>query len=127
MPFHIQTDPDLIRLSYTGHVTQAELFASARQVETLEATLPDRPNQLTDLGGITSRETNYGNLSSVASIRRAKIFPNNFKLAMVAPTAESFGLARMFQSLADNPKVDIQIFPNKDEAEKWLAAWNFRA
>jgi hypothetical protein len=120
MPFDIQIRDNIIRLTYTGYVTKAELFASAQEIVRVEGTFERRPDQLTDLSGIVDRETNYETLSTVASERRTRVFPNNWRLAMVAPTPLGFGLARMFKTLTESPQIDIQIFQTLAEAEAWL-------
>jgi len=120
MPFQIKLEHDLIRLTYTGFVTKAEIFASAQEIARLEGELPNRPDQITDLSGIEGRETNYQTLSSVAKDRQAKTFYNAFKIALVAPTPLSFGLARMFQTLMDHPQIKVEVFNTMIEAEQWL-------
>jgi len=120
MPFHIQADDRLIRLNCTGHITKAEAMESALQIRQVETRFRQRPDQITDLSGVVSRETDFATISSIAQERRAKVFPNAFRLAMVAPTAESLGFARMYQTLAESPQIEIRIFAALAEAESWL-------
>jgi hypothetical protein len=40
--------------------------------------------------------------------------------ALIALQPVHFGFARMFQMLNDNPRIQIRIFPNLDDAVLWL-------
>ena len=121
MPFEIHFEDEVLHLTYSGHVTRAEVMESAAEIARLEATLKHRPDQITDLTPIVTRETDYETLSAVSQEWPAN-YPNSFRMAMVAPTALSHGLARMFQSLVQSPQVEIQIFKLKEEAAAWIAS-----
>lgn len=121
MPFEIRFENEIIHLTYSGHVTKAEIMESAAEIARLEATLARRPDQITDLTPIVKRETDYETLLAVSQEWPAS-HPNSFRMAMVAPTALSHGLSRMFQSLVRSPQVEIQIFKLKEEAAAWIAS-----
>jgi hypothetical protein len=121
MPYCIQAESRLLRVTYTGHVTEAELFETARELAALRATYERQPDQLTDYSGIETQDTNFELLQPISAELKKRVFLNEFRVALLAPTPVSFGLARMFQSLIDHPKIYMKIFKSHDEAEKWLA------
>lgn len=43
-------------------------------------------------------------------------FPNDFKSAIIVSTPVQRGMARMFQSLNDNPRITIRIFDDEAAA-----------
>jgi len=47
---------------------------------------------------------------------------NYIKSAIVANNPSQFGFARMFQTLNDNPQIEIRIFPAAESAMEWLTA-----
>ena len=122
MPIQIQADAGIIRITFSGNFTKAEIVELFRDLERLEAQFEHIPDRLTDLSGVGERETNFEAIWSVAYERTNRIFPNKFRSAIVAPDSMSLGFARIFQSLNSNPQIEIRIFSSKAEAESWLAS-----
>jgi len=52
--------------------------------------------------------------------RAQRLIPAPIRSALVADKPIQFGFARMFQMLNDNPRVQIRIFGNLEEAQQWL-------
>jgi hypothetical protein len=121
MPYQIQSKGQILRVTFSGHVTKDEFVDSGRELLSLRATLERQPDQLTDLSSIEKQDTDYALVQPVSRELREQVFSNTFRFAMVAPTPFSFGLARMFQSLVEHPQIHMRVFKSKDEAEKWLA------
>jgi hypothetical protein len=48
--------------------------------------------------------------------------PVSIRSAFVAPRPIQFGFARMFQTLNDNPKIELHIVNTMDEALLWIAS-----
>jgi hypothetical protein len=122
MPFQIQVEAAIIRITFTGDANKSELADALIELERLEADLERVPDRLTDLTGLKDRDWSFSTVFPVTEDRRKRVFPNKFRSAIVAPTPAAYGYARMFQTLNDNPQIDIQVFKTKDEAEKWLAS-----
>ncbi len=63
-------------------------------------------------------------LHDAAHKARADVDPHlpqpDSKLAIVASSDEFFGLGRMYEMLRGNSKVEIHVFRQLDEAERWL-------
>jgi len=121
MPFHIQGDAKFIRVNLIGEITLDELGEIVRQMARLDAGFAKAPNRLTDLSAVEKSDFNFVTVEHLAKNRQAQVYPNRLKAAIVAPSLLHFGLARMFQTLSQNPQVDRQVFKTVAEAEDWLA------
>jgi hypothetical protein len=120
MPFRIQQHASLIRITFSGVVTKADLTESIGELARIEATCDPIPDRLTDLTGVVDRDWDPGKVLQAAKTRRAEEFPNPFRSAVVAPTPVAFGFARMFQTLNDHPKIEVRVFKTMADAEAWL-------
>jgi hypothetical protein len=120
MPYQIQADRHLVRVTYTGHVTEAEVLRSAAELAELRTGYDRPPDQLMDFSGIEMQETRYELLLPIGTKLRRQVFTSAFRYAMVARTPLSYGIARMFQTLISHPQIDVRIFSTVAEADSWL-------
>ncbi len=76
-------------------------------------------DQLTDFTGVTKVELSSETVRIIAS---EQIFAEHSRRAVVAPTTQIFGLARMFQAYRElsGGKESVQIFQDREEALLWL-------
>jgi hypothetical protein len=121
MPYQIQANRNLVRVTYTGHVTDAEVLQCATELGELRTGYDQPPNQLMDFSGIEMQDTRYELLLPIGAKLRKQTFARAFRYAMVARTPLSYGIARMFQTLISHPQIDVRIFSTVGEAEHWLA------
>lgn len=120
MSYRLLSEPNFLRLEFSGAFSHAELMRALAEVEAIERGTELVPNRLTNLTCVTSWSTNMAWMLSFVSHRKAQRFRNAFKSAIVAPDAAGKGFARMFQTLNDHPQILIRIFDRLDEAEAWL-------
>jgi hypothetical protein len=120
VPFQIQIAGPILLNTFSGDVTGAEFIEFAGELKRVEGDFERVPNRLTDLSGVTTWETGYMIMDELTRNRRAQVFSNKFRSAIVGPTPHTFGIGRMFQSLNDNPQIEMQVFKTKVEAEEWL-------
>src|SRR5262245_37216221 len=121
MPYTFDNNPRLFRIALVGHITMWDLHGMRTDVSEAEKLLAVIPPRIIDLSGATSGETTWVDLLAIVEDRREQLFPNAFKVALVAPRDIDIGNARQFQILADSPQIRSQIFENIEEAEQWLA------
>lgn len=121
MPFQIQGDAQIIRIILAGELTIEEISNLGRELARLEAGFEKTPDRLTDLSAVEKGEFDYATLEGLAQRSRSRVYPNRFKSAIVAPQPLQFGLSRIFQTLSDNPTINLQVFRTRAEAEIWLA------
>jgi len=70
--------------------------------------------------GVTELQIGYPGVRALADRRRAATFPNPFKSAIVGRVPAQAGMARMFQTLNDNPQITIEVFDDEAAALEWL-------
>ena len=75
-------------------------------------------SQLIDFAGITKVTLSHDEIYDLAS---RHVFAPGAKRALVTPTMEQFGLARMFQSYRSvKGETGIRVFTRMEEALAWL-------
>ena len=120
MSYEIAIEPDLIRLTLSGELTGQDLADIASAADDIERDRDPVPHRLTDMTGVTEFQVGYPDVKHLAEHRRVIAFPNDFKSAIVVRTPVQRGMARMFQTLNDNPRITIQIFDDEAAALAWL-------
>jgi hypothetical protein len=121
MPFEIRDEGKYFSARLFGVLDRAELDAIMNEVERLEDTgvLIDR---LTDLTALDRIDVGFEEVFAWAARRAERKVTQPIKSALVANRPLQFGFARMFQMLNDNPRIQIRVFGNLEEAQQWLHA-----
>ena len=119
IPFEIRDEGKFHSGRLSGVLDQADLDAVMREVERLEeeGVLKDR---LTDLTGLDRIDVGFEEVFALAARRAEREVSAPIRSALVANRPVQFGFARMFQMLNDNPRIQIRIFGNLQEAQQWL-------
>ncbi|MFL6619705.1 MAG: hypothetical protein ACJ8MH_13965 [Povalibacter sp.] len=119
MPFEVTDQQNYMLIRLYGAVTGAELLEAAQGMSAIEArhVAIDR---VTDLNGMEELHFDYLDVDAVAQIRRSLPFKSPIRSAIVASRPLHVGYARMFQTLNDNPAIEVRIVPSMDEAFAWL-------
>ena len=121
MPFSVRLEGDFYWASFTGVVTNADLLAMAETAAELEARHEVVPHRLADLGTVDEWKIDSEGVKALARERARRRFPNEFKTAIVAPSALHYGYARMFQTLMGHSQIHVAIFPSTEAALQWLS------
>lgn len=119
MPFEISTPGNYILTRGYGIITAADLIAIANDVEPVEAR-HQTANRLTDLTAVEHFDFDFTAVSALADRRRALRHSTPIRSAIVAVKPVAIGFARMFQTLNDNPQVEIRIVSTREEAQAWF-------
>jgi hypothetical protein len=119
MPFEIRDEGKYYSARLYGTLDRADLNAVMREVERLEdaGLLFDR---LTDLTPLERIDVGFEEVFALAAQRGERKVAAPIRSALVANRPVQFGFARMFQMLNDNPRIQIRIFGNLEEAQQWL-------
>jgi hypothetical protein len=119
MPFEIRDEGNYYSARLFGVLDRADLNAMTSEVERLEdaGVMIDRITDLTPLDRI---DVGFEEVFAVAQRRAERKVTAPIKSALVANRPVQFGFARMFQMLNDNPRIQIRIFGNLQEAQQWL-------
>ena len=119
MPFEISDEGTFHSARLFGVLDRADLNAVMDEVQRLEneGILGDR---LTDLTALERIDVGFEEVFALAVKRGERKVSAPIRSALVANRPVQFGFARMFQMLNDNPRVQIRIFGNREEAQQWL-------
>lgn len=119
MPFEIRDEGKFHSARLFGVLDRADLNAVMKEVERLEdaGLLGDR---VTDLTALERIDVGFEEVFALAMQRAERKVTVPIRSALVANRPVQFGFARMFQMLNDNPRIQIRIFGNLEEALRWL-------
>jgi hypothetical protein len=119
MPFEISDEGNFHSARLFGVLDRADLNAVMNEVQRLEdaGVMRDR---LTDLTALERIDVGFEEVFALAMNRAERTVPAPIRSALVANRPVQFGFARMFQMLNDNPRIQIRIFGNQEEARQWL-------
>jgi hypothetical protein len=120
MTLEITQDPELIRVRLSGVFTPEDLTEIGNAADEIERGRDPVPSRITDMTAVTELKIGYPEVKALANRRRAIPFSNAFKSAIVVRTPAQKGMARMFQTLNDNPRITIEIFDDEPSALDWL-------
>jgi hypothetical protein len=121
MPFEITIQCDIIFFRLYGVVTAADLDQIASDVEVMEDSLPIAMDRITDITSVERFDVGFPAVNILASRLRDRQFPRTIKSAIIVAEAVQFGLARMYQTLNENPQMEIRIVHSLNEARDWIA------
>ena len=121
MPFELTNHGDYALTCFYGVLTVRDLQRLAVEAAIVDDSGPVAVNRITDLTGVTSFAIDYAAMSHLTVQRRAKRLRNAVKSALIARRDVEIGFARMFQTLNDNPQIEIRIVKDLAEALAWFA------
>ena len=120
MSYGLHTEGGVLKIVFSGTLTNADLSGAAHEVAEVEAVSDVVPPRSIDLRPIDRLEIDFAGVFAVAETRRQATLRNPIKSAIIASDIVCFGFARMFQTLNDNPQVVVAIFGDGDSALQWL-------
>lgn len=121
MSVEVRTDGPFIEVRISGVLSNEDFLALAAEARWIDQSEFAGRHRITDISDVTKIEMTFQGLAGHADNRRRVELPNPVKSAIIAPQVAHYGVARMFQTLTDNPKMIIAIFPDADSAKRWLA------
>lgn len=125
MPYEIRysENPNGVTTYFTGVLTDQEIIKSCEDRIASEEKIRDLHFIKDDLLDVTEFRVSSETIQTCASfaLKAAEI---NMRLVHVAivPTDLVYGMARMWQAYSDGTNWNQNIFKDRKEAEKWLAA-----
>ena len=120
MAFDFKICDGLIELTFHGKVSAGNLQQALQAVEDLESRLTVTPDRITDMSGADTAGLQAGDLVAVAEKRGKAKLKNKIKSAIVAPSPDHYGLARIFMGFNQNPDISLMIFRDSASAYQWL-------
>jgi hypothetical protein len=121
MSHHISHDRGLMVVCLTENITLEDLQAVGGMIRQVESTYPVIPNRLIDLRAAKQVELSFDAVKALASERNSQVLRHAVRVAIVAPDNLHYGMARMFQSLSDNPSIHLHVFRDYEPACAWAS------
>lgn len=109
--------------SGSGVLTGQEILEAKEALAADEVPLRTVKFALVLLEDVTAVDVTVGDLRAAAMVDRrlAQMMPNA-AVAIVAPRDHDFGIARMWEAIADVPEWTTYVFRSREEADAWLRA-----
>ena len=120
MPFEIQEEEDCLVLRLYGVLTSEDLQWAGLEIARREQTGATAKNRLTDLTALEGIAIGFPEVLAAATRRNQLTFPRRVKSAMVARRPIHVGFARMFQTLIENPQIEVRVVDSVEEARRWF-------
>ena len=120
MSYRVQLGEPYCRVWFSGKLTGADLRDVADQFREHESELGFIPDRLVNMSDMIATGATFNLAILAARVRGVQRFPNKFRSALVAPRVEVAGFARIFRILHRNPQIEVRVFTELAEAERWL-------
>lgn len=123
MPVTYELDPEagFIDVRCVGHVTLEEVLIHLRTIEE-DPRLPERLDALLDMGDQTSIPETVELREITRGLERVSKTVRWRALAIVARSDVLFGMSRMFAVFTEPLFSQLNVFREREEAIRWLAA-----
>lgn len=121
MPFEITNQGAYFLARLFGVLTSQDLERFAEEAEVVENSLPVAMNRVTDITSVEAFDIDYFDVLALAARRRVRLFSKPVKSALIAQQPIEIGFSRMFQSLNDNPQIEVRVLKTLDQAIDWFA------
>jgi hypothetical protein len=72
------------------------------------------------LSRATAVNLNFSVLAELSKVRELAKLKNPIKSAIWAANPVQYGFARMYQTLSQNPNLEVQVFNDLESADAWL-------
>ena len=119
MPFKVEIDPRraLVIMVFHGRFTDDDLIAATEAIRVHPDFRPEFDQLVLGHEPGVLEVTREGIQKITVA---APIFAPTSRRAIVAPTAASYGMARMFELTRDGRAGEVRVFQSEDEALVWL-------
>jgi hypothetical protein len=115
--FHVDESTKVFHLVGTGEVNDADLMDISGRIRQEVAFVSQYPI-FCDCSAVTAVRISS---SLIESLARAAMSRSNL-MAIVAPCAAVFGLARMYQIFSDPENARIRVFARAEDAKAWMSS-----
>jgi hypothetical protein len=113
--FHADESTKVFHVEATGEVNDTQLMDLSVRLQKEAAFVSEYPI-FCDCSALTTVAISSNLIEILAKAARRRVSP----VAVLAPLAVAFGLARMYQIISDPEYARIQVFAAMDEAMAWL-------
>ena len=122
MPIQIVQYPGYYLARFSGTLGPEDLVEATRLAAEVELQHPTPVDRVIDLTAVEAFNVNFMAVSETARVRREARFGRVVKSALVADRPVAVGFARMYQTILNNPEIEVAIFATLAEALAWFTA-----
>lgn len=117
--YRYDPDVDVLFVNMSGEVTDLDLIDYAEKI--LSEELEDQNDDFIDLTDVTTVSvTGRGLRKTVGVLERGGRASNPGRVAVVAPSDVTFGMARMLQAFRSESPIEVRVFRVASEAREWM-------
>ncbi len=120
VPYDFNVEESYVAIGFYGIVTAAELSEIMVRFREIEARTGIVPNRIADFSRAEEIKINFPQIGSYVDKLRSRTWKNDVRSALIARTHLQFGVARMFQTMAENTQVEVRIFSEYLPALQWV-------
>jgi hypothetical protein len=120
MPFEILDQGGYLQLRLFGVLVADDVREVTAQMQVMETAPGGAKNRITDLTGIDQVAFGFPEVLVIAKRRTDIELPSDVKSAIIARRPVHVGFARMFQTLNENPRIDVRIVERLEDALRWF-------
>ncbi len=121
MPIEIAQHAGYYLARFSGTLGPEDLAEATRLAAEIEKQQPAPVDRIIDLTAVQTFNVTFLAVSDTAKVRREVRFGRVVKSALVADRPVAIGFARMYQTILNNPEIEVAIFATVAEALAWLA------
>jgi hypothetical protein len=121
MPFELTTPGSILFARVFGVFTPPELNHLSDEAEIAEASHIVSLDRITDLTAVERFDLGFREIYYFAIRRSKQRFSRVVKSAIIVQDAVQLGIARNYESLNENPQIQVRVLQTVTEATEWFA------
>jgi hypothetical protein len=126
MPFELTTPDAILFARVFGVFTAPELNHLAWEAEIAEASHPVSLDRITDLTAVERFEVGIREVYYFAVRRSKQRFSRVVKSAIIVREPAQHAIARVYESINENPQIQVRILRSLTEAKEWFTERDVR-
>jgi hypothetical protein len=120
MPIDVTHAGEYLFVRLYGTVTAADLLHYSQASETHEREAGHAMSRISDLTSVDRFDVSHRDVFEFADRRKREHQPGVARSAIIANEPIQIGLARMYQTLTENPNLEIRIVHSLADAHEWI-------
>ena len=120
MGFEFKSQVGYVLLRLYGKMEVRDLYEIAKHLDAAEQPGRPSPHRFIDMTEVEEVSLNFDNMHGFTSGRSGVKLKNMVRVAVVTKNIVQFGLARMFQTLNQQPQTEVSVFHDQETARRWL-------
>lgn len=116
MAYRVFLDGRTLMIEFSGVASREDIMGVVREVGALEKSLGRAPDRIVDCRRVLRTELDFSFAASLTMQRERQPPPNRYRIVFLESTDAGYGVARMFQALAEHADVEVKRVASMEEA-----------